>query len=254
MTGSLFGDYPWESNRLTEVSGCVFDGTGVSFDDMNPDDLPYHAGSHNNNIVQVSGTSILISNNIICNSYGEVVMIGNPGTVSYIYNNVFFNNIKSISLDGRNENTAEGYPTNRVAYLYNNTIQNPNSCIGGDQSGIYVLYATNNHFICDGDPGVWFPEITRYEGNNLTNTLAAAYAAGYTTNNLLAPSSTNAPTVDAGISISSVGTDRLGVARGAPYDIGAYEGAGEDEPTPPAGGGTGQMRAVNLNVGTIIKR
>ena len=137
-------------------------------------------------------------------------------------------------------------------YFFNNTFENTQSG-GGIISVVYRSGMTppsriemfNNHFI--GPAAVYVPSgtLTTVAGYNLTNSVAAANAAGYTASGFYAPPNSFAATVLAGTNLTAVGIAALnkdtsrGNARppvprpsGGAWDIGAYfRGGISSEPT-----------------------
>lgn len=161
---------------------------------------------------------------------GEVIECdGSPygvGTMSIINNLVYDTTPNPIDLI-----TAS---TAQTVNVYNNTIVSGGSILNVSDHGgnIAVLNVRNNHFLTSSatplnynNPGIGGgPVGTDNVDHNQTQSVTAADAVGYNLANLFQPTSSSSPTVDAGVDLSSVlTTDRLGVTRTVPFDIGAYE-------------------------------
>jgi len=178
----------------------------------------------------------IIANNIVTNTgtgclpiYVDNFTQGFSNT-NYVYNN-FVDNIHSEpAIEVDMENQTNGFIINDHTYIYNNTLScGPNLAIyAGPGRPIFPQYVTitNNHFIGEASPPVSLSVSNVFAGNNLTNTIAVANAAGYTSANNYQPTSSSSPTVNTGVSLSSLFTlDLLGVTRpqNLIWDIGAYE-------------------------------
>jgi hypothetical protein len=195
-----------------EVSGCDIGPITTS-----------NNGVHENVIEFLGGGECYMFNNVIHDSITGCILGVDSSDTFYVYNNLFYNvnsAMGAIEFDGSVNGTGGG----GRFYVYNNTIH----CTGG--LGIRLLGSVtssdvrNNHFI-DASTDV----DTSY---NLSQTVAAASAGGYTVGNLFRPTAASSGTVNLGTSIASVTNDLLYVTRpqGAAYDIGAYEYSGETSP------------------------
>lgn len=198
------------------VQGCEIGPINVSF-----------SGAHENAIECLGGTGVNIIGNIIHDTVGVTIMVGNPGNTAYIYNNIIWNSRPvPIELDAR-----DGKQNQHTAFIYNNIIDASETGVAisnTSQPAFQTVVAENNQFIsCDGvDPNGNFVKVT--QSNNLTQTRAQANAAGYSQANLYAPTSSTSPTVGQGLELSSVfTTDILGNTRMEPWDIGAYQYAAD---------------------------
>ena len=187
-----------------EVSGCQIGPINVSFD----------SNQHENAIESLGNGSQYYFNNVIHNTVGVTIFIGNPGGPGYVYNNLIYNSTPvPIQFDGR----SGGFN----CYVYNNTVVS-GTALHNTGGGCY-LYATNNHIIgslVDSS----FASVS--QGNNLIQTVSQAAATGYSAANNWQPTSTSSPTVDAGADLSVLfNTDINGNIRpqGTAWDIGAYE-------------------------------
>jgi hypothetical protein len=154
--------------------------------------------------------------------------------IAYIFNNVLYNNTRGIEIDPE-QATAK---TRMYVYIYNNTIANGSVRVtprGGP--AIKKLVMANNHYIgdipVDGKPMAIYNSPpnggtvdTAIDSNNLIMSPAVATSYGYALANHYAPTKSNSPTVDKGISEASIfKTDFLNKPRpvGRAWDIGAYE-------------------------------
>lgn len=226
-------------NTVSNVPNGVIGGGGVFHNHFHHIRSATDVNAHENAILQqVPGT---IAYNLIhdTESGAEVYALNqgwvapNRGTVVF-YNNVAFNTVASpVSL------FADGVASDLHFKLWNNSLKANASghCIRASFEGAPTLGsidARNNHLISDGDAFCYngssadcgFVALVT-DQNNLIQTHAQATAAGYTTANLLQPTSGSSSTVDNGQNLSSVGfmDDRFLVTRpkGDQWDRGAYE-------------------------------
>jgi hypothetical protein len=190
----------------------------------------YDGVSHPNGmeIFAASGETIYIYNNRFENLRSDYEMTylvpswGGASNVTFYYYNNVWTNTKYLDID---EVTSGG--TNHRVYVFNNTCNSTGLCARtvSRDGPLDTVEFTNNHWITDGNP-VSARATKLSFNNNLTQSTAAATAAGYTRSNGFAPASINSPTVNQGVSRASIfTTDRLGTTRpqGNAWDIGAYE-------------------------------
>lgn len=211
--------------------------------------------------------SMAVYNNIIHDSSGIGVTIYMcPPT--WIYNNVIWNtNNVNIMMSG-----ACG-PAAGTSYVENNTVDcsNGTACFGTDSKGTLngTVNLKNNHWITNGSPTSFPSSITTLnQTTNITMSTSTATSQGYTSGNVYQPTSGGDSTVGAGTNLSSSPNctgnltalcfDRLGLARGATWDIGAYEfpnGGAASTPTfsPVAGTYVGtQLVTISTSSGGAI--
>ena len=151
------------------------------------------------------------------------------GCGSYsVYNNVIWNNYAG----GNTDVQVDQYQcSGGNFYLWNNTLQGAVFRQVQRGSQMAVLDTRDNHYITDGTAITLTDGVSsRIDGNNVTETNAAATTAGYVAANNYQPTAANSPTVGAGLNLTSLGvssldSDLLGVARPAtgPWNAGAYE-------------------------------
>ena len=179
---------------------------------------------------------------------------GGPAT-DLIYNNVVWSTGQpciALETDGINHQGA-------VARIFNNTLvgwAGGGLCIRviNRQNGNFpTLDIRNNHLISSTYPicynyaaGNCGAVNTLTIQNNLIQTLPQAIAGGYTMANLFRPTSSSSPTVGLGQNLASfLSADRLGLARGVAWDIGAYQYAASS-----GGGGGGTPGTLALVTGS----
>ena len=203
---------------------------------------PSNATGHNN-AIEIFGPSD-IQRNLIHDLANETAPIltapdwdnGNAPAwgPTYIRNNVLYNCGWQTPI----AISTGGNPSETDVYVENNTVDAGSGyCFRtAFKAGIGPyrrVELKNNHFITTASPYALEGAVTTFvESNNLTQTPTVAASAGYTVANTYQPQSVSRPTVGAGLDLSgSFTTDRLGVTRSSPWDIGAYEFSG----TAPAG-------------------
>lgn len=202
-----------------------------------------------NGIEDYSGHDIYFYNNLFINirGGGAVQLIypnfGSGGLSSYAdfwcFNNVIVNCPNTRTIPIEHEFMSGGFVARY--HFFNNTFEN-NQSGGGiisfvNRSGVpapSLIEMVNNHFIGAATIYVPYGTSSTVSHHNLTNTLTTANTARYLTSSYYAPSSGGQPTVGTGTNLSALsltalnsGTTRgrqlAAIARGATWDIGAYE-------------------------------
>lgn len=202
------GILPFAAAGVGEVSGC----------DVGPIINSFDGSVHSNSVETLSAGTFDIHHNKIHDAVAICIFVGTGSNNVYnIYDNLIWNSSPiPIQFDGRTG-------TGNVAKVYNNTIVDSggrNVINNGNGGAAFTVTARNNHIIGG--------SISPNTSNNLTQTSGDATTAGYTLANLYKPTSVSSPTVDQGFDLTGiVTTDLLGVTRTVPYDIGAYQFAGQ---------------------------
>ncbi len=174
--------------------------------------------------------------------YLEPSRSASTGT-TLVYNNISYNTgYAPLSID-----ISQPEGVNHVIKVYNNSFHSESSSVVRvvDRVGLPlgVLDMKNNHFIFNGQfLNIPAGTVLDFKNtNNIFHTESEAAQFGATRANLFKFTSSNAPMINAGVSLSTFfATDRLGVARpqGGAWDIGAYEYGGSGgsvwSPPPPA--------------------
>lgn len=179
-----------------------------------------------------------------------------------IYNNLFYNcgNQAPISVD--TSGTAAGTSGSRI---YNNTIVATTgiSVIKRGTPGLGWLDVRGNHLISDqtsGNPICFNGGIpncgnvlgTVTNSNNLVQTPTQAAINGYLTANFYQPTAANSPTVGTGVDLSAVfTTDRLGVTRNVPWDIGCYQFQAAPPPSVPVIALSAGAYSTSIGAGSV---
>lgn len=158
--------------------------------------------------------------------------VENVNSRHLVYNNVVWN--VGAPLIGLEPEMIGQAGVQAAVYLFNNTLYaGKNFClrVGNRTYGLYLLVATNNHFITDVDVSCYNDKVVCgggsisnvRMGNNLTQTTSLAARQGYVVANKFAPVAITNSTVGAGVDLSAFfTTDRNGRTRNLPWDIGAY--------------------------------
>ncbi len=192
------------------ISGCQIGPINGSFD---PND-------HENAIEQEGTGAAYWYNNIIHDTTAVTIMVDSSANTAYIYNNLIYNT-PPIAIQFQNNQNGAAIK----GYVYNNTIVNSSGAVAlRSICSSCTVVAENNFSINDGGFATGFTSQT--VADNLEETTAQATAAGYTAANNWQPTSASAPTVGAGVNLSSVfTTDLVGNPRpsSGAWDIGAYQ-------------------------------
>lgn len=210
--GIEFADQAYDNVIRYVVSGLLADFNDVH-GNLIEDNVQSYAGDHCNQMfvfAPLSGSTVWAYNNVVRNggcSGGEVFWINGeigsacPNCASYIYNNVVYNSGRGIDLGSHpNEGNTGTYN------LYNNTVEAGGvACMGNGEASprSTTRYANNqciNGTLCD-STGTTCVNL----GTNITQTLAQANAAGYSSSETYAyfPSIATALSVGQGQNLGS---------------------------------------------------
>lgn len=161
--------------------------------------------------------------------------------VDLIYNNVVYDcgAQAAVQLD-----TGGSHTSTSGARVYNNTLIHISQCVRVAERGTGpygTLDVRNNILITSGspvaccNPGAGNANVINYTfGSNVVQTASIASQFGFTSANYYAPTLSIGPYRNGGVDFSSVfTTDRVGVTRTVPWDIGAYEFVGVGPPAAP---------------------
>jgi hypothetical protein len=212
-----------------------FEGSGNNIHDnwFGPINMCFVTGGcHQNNLFQFgpvgSATSVFIYNNLITGTTasGGITKLWLSGNNSnnatgYAFNNVIYNNASGnmVNLAGHN---AVNYGT---WYFFNNTVEcgtdsNPASGSGGcgnDSGGssgmTFVLHSKNNHWITNASPPLSCVHSSCDFTDDVTQTVAAASAQGYSSGSTyaFAPTSGTGATIGTGTNNQSICTTITGL-------------------------------------------